>query len=184
MSNTECRKAREHCFKLVFPDESHEKEYFAMMDEWISFGGRLNPGALRLKGLKKYSDWLKRVRDDCTAKEKFRGKVPQATYFLMDEDRIYGAASIRHDLNEGLLKTGGHIGYGIRPSERQKGYATAMLGLALDKCKELGIMRVLVTCDKDNIASAKVIKNNGGVLENEVPDEKSMPVQRYWIDIR
>jgi predicted acetyltransferase len=184
MSSTECEKACKQCFELVFPDESHEKEYFAMMDEWISFGGRLYPGALRLKGLKKYAHWLQKVRDECTDKESFRGKVPQTTYFLMGEDRIYGAVSIRNDLNKGLLKTGGHIGYGIRPSERRRGYATAMLGLALHKCRELGIMRVLVTCDKDNIASAKVIQKNGGVLENEVPDEKGMPVQRYWIDIR
>ncbi len=183
--NSEHKEAHAHRLKLVFPDESHEKEYFAMMDEWTAFGGRLNPGALRNKG-NKYSKWLSWVKDDEDVSKIKDGRAAQTLFFLMKEgeERIYGAVSIRHSLNEGLLKTGGHIGYGIRPSERKKGYATAMLALALRKCRELGIMRVLVTCDKDNIDSAKVIQNNGGVLENEVLNEKGMPVQRYWIDIR
>lgn len=94
-----------------------------------------------------------------------------------------GAVNIRHYLNEGLRRTGGHIGDGIRPGERRKGYATAMLALALKECKKLGIDRVLVCCDKDNIGSAKAIVKNGGVLENEV-EEDGHVVQRYWIDCK
>ena len=65
-------------------------------------------------------------------------------------------------------RSGGHIGDGIRPSERRKGYATAMIGLALEECRKLGINKVLMTCDKTNIGSAKSIMNNGGVLESEL----------------
>lgn len=93
-----------------------------------------------------------------------------------------GAVNIRHRLNEKLLKTGGHIGDGIRPSERRKGYATAMLALALEECKKLGIDKVLMCCDKDNIGSAKSIVKNGGVLENEVEEEGHIE-QRYWIQL-
>lgn len=82
-----------------------------------------------------------------------------------------------------LLFSGGHIGDGIRPSERRKGYATAMLRLALEKCRALGIRRVLMTCDKDNIGSAKSIIKNGGILENEVMNEDGVLEQRYWIDL-
>ena len=93
---------------------------------------------------------------------------------------MVGAVNIRHDLNDYLLKYGGHIGDGIRPSERRKGYATEMIRLALEECRKLGLTRVLVTCDKNNIGSAKSIIRNGGILENEVL-EKGVIKQRYWI---
>lgn len=114
--------------------------------------------------------------------ETTEGRVPDTTRFCLDLDRdcLVGAVNIRHYLNEGLLETGGHIGDGIRPSERRKGYGTAMLGLALEECRKLGISRVLVTCDRDNIGSRKAIERNGGVLENEVAEDGSM-TRRYWI---
>ncbi len=113
------------------------------------------------------------------------GLVPDSTFFLLDEERniLLGAVNIRHYLNEYLLKEGGHIGDGIRPSERRKGYATKMIGLALEECKKLGIDKVLMVCDKDNIGSAKSIVKNGGVLENEFTDDAGVINQRYWIDI-
>ena len=89
---------------------------------------------------------------------------------------------IRHSLNEALLLDGGHIGDGVRPSERRKGYATAMIALALDECRKLGIEKVLMVCNKENTGSAKSIQNNGGVLENEINVEGET-VQRYWIQL-
>ncbi|SRR3712207_882751 len=111
--------------------------------------------------------------------------VPDSTYFCLDEDinTIVGAVNIRHYLNEHLLNVGGHIGDGIRPSMRNKGYGSAMLTLALNECKKLGIHKVLLVCDKSNIASAKTITNNGGILENEVQDKGNF-MQRYWISIK
>lgn len=117
-------------------------------------------------------------------KEPENGRVPDSTYFCLDEERniMVGAVNIRHYLNDYMLKYGGHIGDGIRPSERRKGYATKMIGLALDECKKLGINRVLMVCDKDNIGSAKSIINNGGILENEI-EKDGVIEQRYWIDL-
>lgn len=114
------------------------------------------------------------------------GLVPDSTFFLLDDERniLLGAVNIRHYLNEYLLQHGGHIGDGIRPSERKKGYATKMIGLALEECRKLGIEKVLMVCDKDNIGSAKSIINNGGVLENEITDEDGTIEQRYWIDLK
>lgn len=120
---------------------------------------------------------------DC--KEPRDGLVPDSTFFCLDEERniLVGAVNIRHELNDYLLAHGGHIGDGVRPSERRKGYATRMIALALEECRKLGITRVLLVCDKDNIGSAKSIVRNGGVLENEIIRD-GIVEQRYWIDLR
>ena len=85
-------------------------------------------------------------------------------------------------MNEALLLNGGHRGDGVRPSERRKGIATKMISLALDECRKLGIQRVLMVCDKDNVGSAKSIRNNGGILENEIVVD-GIVEQRYWIEL-
>ena len=113
------------------------------------------------------------------------GKVPDSVYFLLDVERniLLGAVNIRHYLNDYLLQFGGHIGDGVRPSERRKGYATEMIRLSLIECKKLGINRVLMVCDKTNVGSAKSIIKNGGVLENEFVDDNGNTQQRYWIEV-
>jgi predicted acetyltransferase len=108
------------------------------------------------------------------------GFVKASLYFLMDGERILGAIDIRHSLNEYLIGVGGHIGYGVRPSERRKGYASIMLSLALPIANELGLKKILITCNKSNTASEKTILKNGGILENEIEDGDEI-VMRYWI---
>ena len=110
--------------------------------------------------------------------------MPDSTFFCLDEERdiVFGAVNIRHYLNESLLLNGGHIGNGVRPSERRKGIATKMIALALEECKKLGIERVLMVCDKENIGSAKSILKNGGILENEI-EVDGVIEQRYWIEV-
>lgn len=80
------------------------------------------------------------------------------------------------------MLNGGHIGDGVRPSERRKGIATKMIFLALEECKKIGLNRVLMVCGKENIGSAKSIIRNGGVLENEV-EVNGVVEQRYWIEL-
>jgi predicted acetyltransferase len=110
------------------------------------------------------------------------GYVPCTTYWLMDRGEFIGRVSIRHRLSEHLLRIGGHIGYDIRPSKRQRGYGTMILQLVLPKAKELGIDRALVTCDDTNIGSRRIIEKAGGVLENSVPQGPGMPDKlRFWI---
>ena len=114
---------------------------------------------------------------------KRRKANPATTYWLVDNGEYIGGVSIRHELNEHLKNIGGHIGYDIRPSKRQQGYGTNVLALALPKAKELGISRVLVTCNVTNTASRKIIEKNGGVLENQVPDpETGIDKLRFWIE--
>lgn len=112
--------------------------------------------------------------------------VPSTFLFAFDASRIVGRVAIRHELNDFLLRVGGHIGYVVVPEFRQRGYATVMLRRSLEIAhRNLGISRVLVTCDDDNVASIKTIEKNGGVLENIVagPD-LDKPTRRYWIDTR
>jgi predicted acetyltransferase len=119
-----------------------------------------------------------------------RGVVPSgglvpATFLLADVDgTIVGRASIRHELNEMLAREGGHIGYGVLPGHRQRGYATEILRQALVIARSVGVDRVLVTCDDDNLASARVIERCGGVLESVITraeGDRLIPLRRYWI---
>lgn len=110
--------------------------------------------------------------------------VPVTSLFGFVGENIIGRLSIRHSLNDFLLKVGGHIGYGVIPGFRLRGYAKAMLALALPMTKQLGIQKVLVTCDDNNIGSIKTIEANGGKLENTIFVEDGKPLKRrYWIDL-
>ncbi len=112
------------------------------------------------------------------------GFIPSTDYWLIDEDEFIGRVSIRHELTEGLRRIGGHIGYQIRPSKRRRGYGTQILALALPKAHDLGLTRMLVTCDETNIGSRKIIEANGGVFENAVDlDDGSPRKLRYWIQL-
>lgn len=167
--------------KLVKLTREYKPLLDDMMSEWLAVEKKFSPGIIRRNDYRDFDFYL----ENLDWKTEQDGRVPESAFFCLDCDRniFVGAVGIRHYLNDDLLYTGGHIGDGIRPSERCKGYATAMIALALDECRKLGITRVLMTCDKDNIGSAKSIMNNGGVLENEVINEEGVPEQRYWIDL-
>lgn len=112
--------------------------------------------------------------------------VPSTFRFAFVGPRIVGRVSIRHSLNPVLERVGGHIGYVVVPEFRRRGYATAILRLALKIAHDkLGIRRVLVTCDDDNVGSIKTIERNGGVLESIIEGrDLDKPKRRYWIDTR
>lgn len=109
----------------------------------------------------------------------------EADQFMLVDDasrRVLGMINFRHYLNDYLAEQGGHIGYGVRPSERQKGYGKEMLRLCLDRCRDFGLDRVLLTCDPSNEASRRTILANGGVFERR--SDTDNPVERYWIDLK
>lgn len=171
--------------KLIKLTKEYEKQLGEMIDEWI-LDQEINhtnrsPWAIFKNDYHNFDYYLEHLE----LKEAAEGLAPDSVFFLLDEarDRLLGAVNIRHYLNDSLLKEGGHIGDGIRPSERRKGYATEMIRLALIECKKLGIDKVLMTCDKENIASAKSIIKNGGILENEFVNSDGKVEQRYWISI-
>lgn len=165
--------------KLVRLTPEYKEQLFDMMDEWLAAGEKIIPTSIAINDYHNFDYYMKNL---CRNKE-INGIVPETTYFCLDLDRniFVGAVTVRHYLTEKLKQNGGHIGDGIRPSERRKGFATAMIGLALIEARKLGITEVLMCCDKRNIASAKSIMNNGGVLENEVVIGDVIK-QRYWIN--
>lgn len=111
-------------------------------------------------------------------------RVPSSQFLSFEKGELIGFVNIRHQLNEELLRESGHIGYSVHPNKRRQGYATKQLKLALDEAQKLGLKKVLITCDKSNIGSAKTIQKVGGVLEDEVvSSHKSEIVQRYWVEI-
>ena len=114
------------------------------------------------------------------------GFVPHSTYWLVRGGReIVGVSNLRHSLTPFLLREGGNIGYGIRPSARRNGFGREILRLTLLEARELGLARVLVTCGKGNLGSSRIILGNGGVFESEeFSADRSEIVQRYWIDVR
>jgi predicted acetyltransferase len=111
------------------------------------------------------------------------GFVPAALLGAFVGEELVGRVSIRFALNDFLRELGGHIGYGVRPAHRRRGYATEILGQALIIARAEGVERLLVTCDEGNVASARVIERHGGVLEDIRGGEDGGPAKRrYWID--
>ena len=167
--------------KLVKLSKAYKEQLFGMMEEWCAANdSNHSPWAIFKSDYHDFDNYL----ENLDFKSSAGGRVPTSTFFALDIERniFVGAVNIRHYLNERLLLDGGHIGDGIRPSERRKGFATEMIALALEECAKLGIDRVLMVCDKDNIGSMKSIVHNGGVLENEIEVDGKIE-QRYWISL-
>ena len=166
--------------KLSKPHERHEKAWHDIVEEIENAGEEMYPLALSW-GLKSFDVYLKHT-EELSKGENLQELVQADTYFLEEEDTILGAINIRWSLNAYLENFGGHIGYGVRPSERNKGYATLMLKLALVICKQRGLSKVLVTCDEGNEASKKTILKCGGKYEDSRIFEGEV-VERYWIEV-
>ncbi|MGO2683534.1 MAG: GNAT family N-acetyltransferase [Microbacterium sp.] len=120
-----------------------------------------------------------------TSKPAPGGRVHNDLYWITDDDEVVGFVSVRHELNEWLRQFGGHIGYSVRPTRRRQGYAHAGLALALARTRELGLERILITCDDDNPGSYRTIEAAGGVLQDVVDaTEQGHPrLRRYWLDL-
>jgi len=135
-------------------------------------------------GLADFDAYLEHLEIYRTGKNLPPGHVRSTAYFLLGGDKLLGSGNLRHELNEGLSVFGGHIGYDVRPSERRKGYGSLILQLTLEKARTLGLGRVFLTCDTDNLASAKIIEKHGGKLENQMFYEPTGKIiSQYWIEL-
>ena len=168
---------------LVKPNLSYADEIIKYKEESLAESPIINGSA----GLDRFSSievWLEELKKRSCEDTVPKGLVPSSTYLGVREkdNYIVGMIDIRHYLNEYLTQAGGHIGYGVRKTERNKGYAKQMLKLALEKCKELKIKKVLITCDEDNIASEKVILSANAKLE-DIRNVDGENKKRFWIDL-
>lgn len=160
-----------------------------LYDAWAECVAEYEPGTVNGSGNWYLPEGLQHDtdRDTCEAlvallrrlgRERVGDSVPSDYWWITHGAKVIGFLAIRHQLNDYLLEAGGHIGYSIRPSYRRQGHATRALGLALERCRELGLVRVLVTCNEDNVGSRRTIESQGGVLE----DIRGVK-RRYWIDL-
>ncbi|HLS25034.1 MAG TPA: GNAT family N-acetyltransferase [Beutenbergiaceae bacterium] len=131
-----------------------------------------------------WSDVLRQIDDERRGVHLPPGRV-RATYLLaLLGETVVGRTSIRHELTEGLVNFGGHIGYAVRPAYRGRGLATAILTRSLDLLRQDGLNRALLVCEDGNEASARVITKCGGVLEDvRSAGPATVPMRRYWIDL-
>jgi predicted acetyltransferase len=166
--------------KLVYPNLDHQQDIKEAIEEINS----LNESFIGTSGINllSYPIWLEKLEK--STKGLIEDKVPAHNLFAYDENTLIGFISIRHYLNEDLYQVGGHIGYMVRPSKRNKGYAKKMLKLALHYAKDnIGLNKVLITCSIHNIASEKTILANGGIYE-DTRDHKIYGLsKRFWIHI-
>jgi predicted acetyltransferase len=170
--------------KLIKPCFELETEYMDMVQDFAAAGESQDHPEFQL-ALEDFPAYIR----NCKKWEKGIGLpdgwVPALSFWLIRNDNvILGKSGLRHELNDNLRKIGGHIGYRIRPSQRRKGYGNVILWLTLAKAKRLGIRKILVACDDDNVASAKIIERNGGVLKDKCDrGEPGKLTRRYWIDL-
>ena len=165
--------------KLIKADESLKEAMLSMAREFAESGEDRYQEALD-----DVSAYFKRLDRWAKGEDLPSHVVQESVYWLVRGDLILGLIKLRHKVNEALLIEGGHIGYGVRPSERRKGYGTTMLGMVLDEARALELNRVMLTCDADNIGSAKIIERNGGKLSGTaVSPRTGKAVLQYWIEL-
>ena len=165
--------------ELISPAEYYQKQIEDYIQDYLIHNELEIIGASELLEYTSFDNWLEMIKNNSISNSSI---IPSSVYFTLRkaDNKIIGNIKINHYLNENLFNNVGHIKHSICPSERNKGYGTKQLNLALKKCKELGIGRVLLETDRTNIASINTIINNGGILENS----KENINNRYWISLK
>lgn len=169
---------------LTLPNDSHQAEYCRIMDAWEAVE-EVQPHLMRrysarIGGNVPYAQWLAWCEDDRTTGSMLADNVPCSLYFLVNsQGEIFGSMAINHRNTHR-----GHLHAGIVPWHRGKGYGTAMLALALERCREMGIHRVEIAPRQGNRSAIQTILRNGGTLMEEFFDDDGILILRYAIDLR
>lgn len=163
------------------PSLERKEDAIEYIKEHLEYNSRINGSGGLDRYLDDYEGWLEHLEN---SKKPTEDRVPGLTYFLVrdNDKKIIGMVNIRLYLNESLKREGGHIGYGIRPTERRKGYNKINLYRALEVCEEHGIEEVLLDCNKENLGSSKTMIALGGVKTQERMYKDAL-VERYAINV-
>ena len=170
--------------ELVPPSSVFRDSYRGLVAEFLERGEKLVPFVLGLDHTD-FDAMLARLADCSRGVGLPEGFVAHSTYWLVEHlTDVVAVANIRHSLTAALRCEGGNISYGVRPSFRGRGLGTAILASSLRRARDIGLAQVLLTCGKGNVASAKAICRNGGVIESEeyLPNRGEV-IQRYLISI-
>ncbi|MEJ9112437.1 GNAT family N-acetyltransferase [Bacillus paramobilis] len=169
--------------KLLKPTNEYSEQIMEYREVFLHTDEQPH-GSSSLQNFDSLEEWFEKVSKQELGENLQGNRVPSSQFLSVEQGELIGFVNIRKRLNQELLRESGHIGYSIHPNKRRQGYATKQLKLALYEAQKLGLQKVLITCDKANIASAKTIQKIGGVLENEVVSSRTGEiVQRYWVEI-
>ena len=163
--------------QLVIPKKEHETAVMDFREEFLKTKERIN-GGVGLEQAENYEDWLRHKYIP------HYGSVDEAVFLAFDSvGKLVGISDIRLGTNDFIQTFAGQIGYSVLPSQRKRGYASEILKLTLIEAAKYGLSKILITCNEPNIASAKVIEKNDGVLEKIIPHPGFSNVKRYYIDL-
>jgi predicted acetyltransferase len=170
--------------ELITPTARLHPQWLEARDDW-GRGAYQDGAALHadddVDSAAGFAAWVDRITAESDpARPLAPGRVRCTYWWIADRDTVLGSIALRHELNDFLLRAGGHIGYGVRPSARRRGLAGFALGEVLPYARGLGLDRVLITCKETNEASRRTIERHGGVLE-DVRDTELGRTRRYWI---
>ena len=176
-------------FHFEQPSLERKKEIIEYLDEFIKYGSNINGSGSLDKIYEGYTfeEALERclkMQDEEYAQS--INRCPGKTFLLIrdDDNKIVGTINVRWNLPEAMLRFGGHIGYGVRPTERRKGYNKINLYMGLQEAQKIGLDKVMIDCSVDNLGSDKSIKALGGVLERcDVDPSDNTETNVYWINV-
>lgn len=167
---------------LIKPNGDYEKEYFEMISDWRINDEHHIPWFINLDTTN-FRAMVEKLEGFSKGIGVEDGFVENSTYWLINSDpKVIGAINIRHSLNDFFLNYGGQVGYGVRPSERRKGYAKEMLRMGLQICRNMGFEKTLLCCNANNTASVKTITGNGGILDSE-GIFNGETILRFWLPL-
>ncbi len=166
--------------EFLLPTERHRADVADFYAEIRAAGSE----CIGLGAYTTYDRWLQAMQARHAGTGLPEGYVRENFYLCYDGGQLIGVFSLKFELTEYLLHYGGHVGYAVRPSARNRGLATRMLQHGCALARQLGFSRLLCVCDETNLASEKVIVKNGGELKDTQYDpEEGVAVRRYWIQL-
>lgn len=166
--------------RFTLPTEEHRDDVLAFYAEFAAQGKT----CIGFGNSDDYDTWLTGMKNRISGTDLPDGWVRENFYLCYDAGELVGVFSLKMELTDFLMNYGGHIGYAVKPSRQNQGYATDMLKQGLQIAGALGFKRILAVCDEDNNASERVILKNGGVFENKLFDsDEDVYIKRYWLYI-